>query len=252
MITQITSMKLCIHCWSSAIAEAGGCRLYWLTAGPPARSLTAHAGSTSIVPSIRASRPAASQRDRIVIIRVASSMVGWVPGGDAAAQRRTQFVGQVTAQLGANEPADGDAPALARKLDQRAIAVARLDAHPGRSEIHLLGMPTDRAGDGQLPGLQQQAFPIRGVASEEEEGETDGKQLGAGEGQDERRPPTPEQCRDRQRDPAQGGVEAEQVARRDRAVALQQPLDRALAGAGGAAEAKAGRRRREAAGCVNG
>jgi hypothetical protein len=69
---QTISMKLCNHCWSTAIGDIGGWRSIWLTAGPPARSRAAGAARASVV-ARSASRPAARrERALIVIIGVAT------------------------------------------------------------------------------------------------------------------------------------------------------------------------------------
>src|SRR5678816_1966956 len=169
-------MKLCSHCMSPAMAEAGGCRSYWFTFGPPARSFTAHTGSAHAAPRTRASRLNARPRDRIVIICGATFREFFglsVLGGRSAgrpAQRRAQLVGQGGAQLGAHEPADGDVPPLAGKLDQRAVAIRGLDPDPGgRHEIGLLDAPPEGAGDAKAAPPQHQAFVVGRMAGVDED-----------------------------------------------------------------------------------
>ena len=41
MMAQMISMNQCNHAWLSAIFVTAGCRLSWLTAGPPGRSCNA-------------------------------------------------------------------------------------------------------------------------------------------------------------------------------------------------------------------
>ena len=85
------------------------------------------------------------------------------------AQRRAQLVGQGAAQLGAHEAADGDAPALARELDQRAVADAR--ARPGPrpgGEIDLLGAPPEGAVDREPAGRSTMLSWSAGMAGVDE------------------------------------------------------------------------------------
>ena len=118
----------------------GGCRSSWLTAGPPGRSFTASAATASVAAARRepAERPGQGLSSSSSCCHVSFDVVlqalscrRLAARRRAAPQRRAQLVGQRAAQLGPHEAADRDAPALARELDQRAVAVRRLDPHPG-------------------------------------------------------------------------------------------------------------------------
>ena len=97
----------------------------------------------------------------------------------AAPERGAQLVGEGAAQLGSDEAADRDPLAFAGELDQRALAVRRLDADPRRREFDVIGAPAERELDGQAAGLEGHALAVAGMARVDEERDADGEQLDA-------------------------------------------------------------------------
>ena len=115
----------------------------------------------------------------------------------------------------------GIALALARELDQRAVAVRGLDPDPGRRELDLVGASAERALDGQEAGRQQHPLAIGRVAAVDQQRRADGDQLDAGERHDERRAAQPEGAGDGERPGAEREIDRDKLRRRHRAVAAQ-------------------------------
>jgi hypothetical protein len=170
--------------------------------------------------------------------------VSSVVGIRRSAGRCSQFVGQGTAQLGPDEAADLDPLALAREFDQGTVAVGRLDANPCRHELDVIGVATERALDRQPARRQHHPLAVAGVTRIQEQRGSEGEQLDARERQYQRRTVQPEGAGDDRRKGAEREVEDDQLRWRHRAVAAQQPLQRAVfavAGGGSEAQRRAGR-----------
>ncbi len=99
-----------------------------------------HASDRASSPACGAHWPARCNSAFVFFIMFSSGSDG-ASDGDArrlwirTPQRGAQLVGQQAPQLGADEAADEDAPPLPGQLDQRVVARARLDPHPGRLEL---------------------------------------------------------------------------------------------------------------------
>ena len=179
---QTISMKLCNHCWSIAIGDIGGWRSIWLTAGPPARSRTAGAAKASVV--ARSAEQAGGQARRgshrhhrcchVSLLFVVQALA---PSSGRAAPKRLSAARSSSASArrssGPDEAADRDPLALARELDQRALAVRRLDPDPCRRELDLVGAPAERAFDAEAAGREGHALAVAGVARVDQERRAD-------------------------------------------------------------------------------
>ena len=119
-----------------------------------------------------------------------------------APQGSAQFVSELHTQFGPHEPTDRDAPALARELDERSVAMARLDSHPDRLELDSLGASAACVLDGQSTVAQRNVLAIVRVSRMNRGRGGEGRQLDAGKRKHQRRTLAPEGRGDAQREQA--------------------------------------------------
>ena len=70
--------------------------------------------------------------------------------------------------------------------------MGRLDANPGRNELDVIGVTTERAFDRQPARREQHLLAVAGVTGIEQQGGAEGKHLDARERQHQRRAVQPE------------------------------------------------------------
>ena len=209
---------------------AAACRFSWRTAGPPGRSLTGvgRAGRQRAA----ASSSAASLFEMLFIVFSSQSTLNHksVPplAGATTRSRRAMRISCASAgrSSGRTIAPHADRPALPRHLDQRAVAGARLHAHPVAVELRALaGARAFSSSTTSRRPCRRMLLAVGRVPRIHQEGQPHRRQLEPGKRQDQRRALEPEDRADPQRHHAQRRVEPAQLGRRDRAVALQEPVD---------------------------
>ena len=119
------------------LRSPAACRSSWLTPGPPGRSLTASAARAPSSAQAPSRAALASPLQCAFIVAIFSSSSSVVDSSGPSRPRRpccaaapTQFVGQPRRSSGRTKRPTAMRSALARQLDQRAVAVAGLDPDP--------------------------------------------------------------------------------------------------------------------------
>ena len=116
-------------------------------------------------PAARAApRPAAASpaagRKRALIVIIGVATVSIVVVGQSSAQRRSaarNSSARARRSSGRTKRPTAIRLPCARELDQRTVAVRRLDPNPGRRELDVIGVAAERALDRQPTGREQHA-----------------------------------------------------------------------------------------------